>query len=317
MNSLLDNAIHSIQIGVEDYGSNDVRRTVSAVRNLYAGILLLAKEVLIRAVPNADPEEVIGSRYKPVPDGRGGVHYEPASRQTVDFVTLGQRFADFDLPINNAALKDLNGIRNDIEHKFTEATREAVREAIAKAFPVVVDLFRLAEEQPSEVLGDAWQIMLDVRIVYEGELEACRKTFERLEWPLASLAESRFSCPKCDSDLVAQDDPNEKRHEYADCNCRACGERIAAERALELILEAHFDAESHYAAKDGGEQPVQVCSDCGSETYVLTEERVGCLSCGLVLEECARCMTGLTPENVDPDNSKLCGYCGHLFAKDD
>ena len=55
MNSLFDNAVQSIQLGVEDYQSNDAKRAVSAVRNFYAGVLLLAKEVLIRAAPESDP----------------------------------------------------------------------------------------------------------------------------------------------------------------------------------------------------------------------------------------------------------------------
>jgi hypothetical protein len=315
MNTLFDNAVQSLQIGIEDYQSNDPRRPLSAVRNFYAGVLLLAKEVLIRAAPNADPSDVLSTRYKPVPDGSGGVEFTSASHQTIDFETIGTRFADFGLPINKAALTDLNRIRGAIEHYYTEQPSEAVREAIAKAFPVVVDLFRLAEEEPSDVLGDGWQVMLDVRAVYEQELEACRKTFERLEWPL--VLETRFSCPECGSDLVAQDDAEDTNHEEAECHCRACGEGISAERALELVLGAHFAAESYIAMTDGGDPPLVNCSDCGSATYVMTEDYVGCLSCGLVLEKCVRCMTGLTPENVDPDNSHLCSYCGHLMSKDD
>jgi hypothetical protein len=41
MNKLLENAIISIQIGIDDYFSNDSRRIISCVRNLYSGILLL------------------------------------------------------------------------------------------------------------------------------------------------------------------------------------------------------------------------------------------------------------------------------------
>jgi hypothetical protein len=37
----------------------------------------------------------------------------------------------------------------------------------------------------------------------------------------------------------------------------------------------------------------------------------------LVLGECGRCMAGLTPDNVSPDNLGLCSYCNHLFQKDD
>src|SRR5947209_6514996 len=126
MNTLFDNAAQSIQIGIEDYQANDPRRALSAVRNFYAGVLLLAKEVLIRRAPEAEPAEVIGARYKPVPDGEGGVRFKSASQQTIDFATLGERFKDFGLKIDQAALNDLNRIRNDIEHYCTDESRETV-----------------------------------------------------------------------------------------------------------------------------------------------------------------------------------------------
>lgn len=46
MDTILTNAIQSIQIGVEDYRSDDRRRLLSAIRNVQAGILLLCKEKL-------------------------------------------------------------------------------------------------------------------------------------------------------------------------------------------------------------------------------------------------------------------------------
>jgi hypothetical protein len=47
--SILNNAIESIQIGVEDFRSEDKRRQLSAVRNVVAGILLLYKDAKQRA----------------------------------------------------------------------------------------------------------------------------------------------------------------------------------------------------------------------------------------------------------------------------
>jgi hypothetical protein len=44
MDTILENAVQSIQIGVEDYESDDPRRMLSAIRNVTAGILLLFKE---------------------------------------------------------------------------------------------------------------------------------------------------------------------------------------------------------------------------------------------------------------------------------
>ena len=108
MSHLFDNAIQSIQLGVEDYQNDDPKRAVSAVRNFYAGVLLLAKEVLVRRVPKASPEEVIRSKYKPVPDGKGGIIYTPETSRTIDFETINKRFKDFDLPIEPLVLKHLS-----------------------------------------------------------------------------------------------------------------------------------------------------------------------------------------------------------------
>ena len=83
MNSLFDNPIQSIQIGIEDYKHNDPKRALSAVRNFYAGTLLLAKEVLVRKAPKASVKEVLGTIFVPVPDGEGGVTFEDGGRREI------------------------------------------------------------------------------------------------------------------------------------------------------------------------------------------------------------------------------------------
>jgi transcription elongation factor Elf1 len=317
MNTLFGNAVQSIQLGVENYQANDPRRALSSVRNFYAGVLLLAKEVLVRQVPDAAPEDMLGARYKPMPDGQGGLQFVAASQQTIDFSNIGSRFKDFGLRIDNMALKDLSRIRTDIEHYYTNESRETVREAIAKAFPMVVDLFHLAEEVPHEVLGDAWQTMLEVRAVYEKELENCRASFGNINWPPNVMAETAFNCPECQSDLVAQINTDNTDYTSADVECRSCGARISADKAVEHALQVRFDVDNYVAAKDGDEGPLQTCPECGLDTYVLSEEETGCTWCGLVLDECGRCSTSLTPSNVSFDNSTFCCYCDHLMSKDD
>lgn len=136
MNSLFDNAIQSIQIGIEDYGHNDPKRALSAVRNFYAGTLLLAKEVLVRKVPKAPVMDILATKFSPIPDGKGGVTLE-ADNKTIDFNELGERFKAFGLKIDRSALAELNNIRNDMEHFYTNATNKKVREAIARGFPVI------------------------------------------------------------------------------------------------------------------------------------------------------------------------------------
>jgi hypothetical protein len=316
MHSLLDNAIQSLQLGIEDYQANDPKRALSAVRNFYAGVLLLAKEVLVRAAPDADPDEILGAHYKPVPDGKGGIDYSSVGHRTIDFNDIGSRFKDFGLSIDRTALNDLNRIRNEVEHLYTNTPRESVREAIARAFPVVVDLLRLAEEEP-HILGEAWPIMLEVQALHKRELAACRKTFDNIEWHSTILAEAALLCLNCGSYLVAQDDPSNTKIGLADIRCRACGETSIAEEVVEKSLEAHFEFESHVAAKDGGEPPLGECPECNRNTYIIWHEVNACALCETSLESCWRCHCSLTPENVSADNSHMCSYCDHVMSKDD
>ncbi len=182
MSALLANAVASLQLGVEDYSANTARRTLSAVRNFYAGTLLLAKEALVCAAPEADPDEVIGARYRPVPDGEGGVEYVQDGAQTVDFQTLERRFKDFGIRADAGQLRTLNRVRNDIEHRYSDQADAAIREAIATVFPLVSDLFRQTDESPAERLGEAWQIMLTTTQLYQEELNRCVATLREVAW---------------------------------------------------------------------------------------------------------------------------------------
>src|SRR3546814_8776110 len=82
MSGIFTNAVESIKMGIEDYAQANPARALSAVRNFYAGVLLLGKEVLIRAAPLANADDIIGAKYTPVPDGTGGVTHVIEGYQT-------------------------------------------------------------------------------------------------------------------------------------------------------------------------------------------------------------------------------------------
>lgn len=142
MPSMFENAVASIRMGVEDYQQQDSLRDLSAVRNFYAGILLLAKEFLIRSVPNANAEVVIAAKIKPAPDGHGGIIAVPDGKNSIDYNQIKSRFKDFNLTIDTTALDKLGAIRKDIEHKDSKHPDAVVREAITSTFAVVTSLFR-------------------------------------------------------------------------------------------------------------------------------------------------------------------------------
>lgn len=314
MSKLFENAIESIVVGIEDYRQNSRPRSLSAVRNFYAGTLLLAKEVLVRTVPDVEPDEILGARYKPVSDGNGGIEYKAVGRTTIDFAQVAERFNDFGIAISHARLNDLNRIRNDIEHLYTDATLGAVREAIAKAFPVVVELFRLIDEGPREVLGEAWQTMLEVRTFYEAERNRCELTFENVDWKSGALAEAPKLCPQCGSHLVEQNDPTNTDLHNADAKCRACGAEIEAENLVVTAIGEHL-ALSHRDIKHGAEPDLTECHECFLNTYVISETQ--CVWCHTTLGTCSLCGEQLTPDNKDPDGSDLCSYHAYVLSKDD
>ena len=317
MNSLFDNAVQSIVLGVEDYQTDDPKRALSAVRNLYAGVLLLGKEVLIRQAPMADPNTLLASRVEPMPDGDGGVRFSQSGVQTVDFETLGKRLKKFGVDVDLRHMKQLNKTRNSIEHRSTELSPEALREQIAAVFPTVIQLFHHTGEEPGDILKDAWQEILQVREAYEVEAKACKDTLEAINWPRSAIAEMTLCCPNCGSGLVAQRDPANSDPHSMVCSCRACANELDPEEVVEKTLRSHFALEAYIAMTDGDEEPFGMCPECGRETYLWGSENDGCTMCGAVLGECVFCGEQLSPWSVSGDDDSWCSYCHYKMHKDD
>ncbi|WP_449472583.1 hypothetical protein [Sphingobium chungangianum] len=320
MSSIFANAVESIKMGIEDYAQANPARALSAVRNFYAGVLLLGKEVLIRAAPLANPDDIIGAKYAPVPDGAGGVTHVIEGFQTIDFNTLGKRFKDFGIPIDTKQLQELNGLRNHIEHRYTDKPAETVREAIARAFPITVALFQQAGEHPADVLGDAWPIMLEVRGLYEAELARCRATFVNVDWVSSTVAERHLRCTECGSDLIEQRDTANSDQEKLQLVCRSCGAQPDWDDAIVNAVERALANEAYDRFKDAGESgPIFECPACDRETYIDFED--ACAVCGESFDyesECMRCSNNIPLEDALAGfDEGLCNYCTHVMNKDD
>ena len=317
VSQLYRNALDSIQLGVEDYQSNDPKRVISAVRNYYGGVLLLAKEVLANSVPDANPDELLGENYKPV-RGESGIEFIQKGPRTIDASSIQDRFDDFEIEVDLKPLKALQRIRNDVEHRYTDQPASMVRNAIATSFVVVADLFRELDQQPAVALGAAWNTMLEAKGLYDRELAACNATFADVKWTSATLSNADFVCPECDSNLLAQADPENTSQSSMDCICRNCGKAVEQSEVVVAALNAHLGAHDYIAVKDGGEPAVYDCPECSNAAYLIYGEDIGCAVCEFQLDdECVGCGTSLTPENVAWDNHHLCSYCEHVLNKDD
>lgn len=314
------NAVESIRLGIEDYALDTPARALSAVRNFYAGVLLLGKEVLIRAAPLANPNDVIGAKYVPVPNGKDGVAYKIEGYQTVDFNTLTRRFKDFNIPVDTKSLQELNELRNHIEHRYTDQPAQVVREAIARAFPITVALFQQAGEHPANVLGEAWAVMLEVRALYESELARCRATLAVVDWVSSTVAEKHLRCEECGSDLVEQRDGANTDQKALSLVCRACGAEPDWDDAIVYAVDQALSIEAYLRTKDTGESgPIFECPSCERPAYIDFEDT--CAACGETFDyeaECVRCSNDIPLEEALAGfDEGLCSYCTHMTGKDD
>jgi len=223
---LLDNAINSIQIGVQDFETDDERRIVSSMRNLYAGILLLFKEKLLRLSPPGSKEALVKATVVPVKGTSGKVLFEGAGRKTVDISQIKQRFENLGVKADWRRFEAIRKRRNDIEHYYSTEKHDTIREIISGAFIIVRDFIRdELNGDPRELLGDeCWQVLLQESQVFESERQACLEALEGLDWKgevEATFGEIR--CSSCGSALLMPRESKAAKIQDQYFECKSCG----------------------------------------------------------------------------------------------
>ena len=100
-------------MGLEDYKNEDPRRAQSALRNIFAGILLLFKEKLCRMSPPNSDEVLIKKDIRPVLDTDEGILFKGIGDKTVDVAQIQQRFGAL-------------GVKVDYVGRYTRASFRSV-----------------------------------------------------------------------------------------------------------------------------------------------------------------------------------------------
>lgn len=137
MDTILANAVASVQIGVEDYLSDDPRRALSAVRNISAGILLLFKERLRELSPPSSDEVLIKQQIHAKLDSSGALIFLGTGKKTVDVHQIQERFSSLGITADWKRLDGVVRVRNDIEHYCTTEPTLRMRELLADSFLVM------------------------------------------------------------------------------------------------------------------------------------------------------------------------------------
>ena len=315
--SILNNAVDSIILGIEDYQSADPRRLLSATRNIVSGILLLYKHKLADLSPPGSDEALVKQHVLPVANGSAGVTWRGNGTKTVNVQQIRERFGSLGISVDWKRLDRIVKRRNEIEHYFSSLTQSALESLVSDAFILIRDFVRVQLGQdPLALLGaDTWSEIANVAEVYDKEKKACETRIDTVDWRFTQLHDSllEWHCPDCGSGLVDVVNTGVERWQVTFA-CRSCGREWDFGDGAERAVAEFYGAQNFSSMKDGEERATILCPNCSCETYDLGEDC--CLLCEESVErECRRCGITIPPEEIDGEG--FCSFCAHMMSKDD
>ena len=315
--SILNNAIDSINLGLEDYESSDHRRLISCARNIFSGILLLFKHKLSLLSPVDSDEVLIKKDVLPTKASNGEIIWRGSGTKTVDVHQIQRRFKSLGVNTHWVRIEKIKKFRNDIEHYHSKLSKDAIKALLSDSFIVINDFItdELASD-PRELLDESsWNILISVNDVYQKEKERCYDELDKIDWASESLSEAvkGISCEICGSSLITIDKVVKDRV-YSVFVCKSCQSNFKYDEIVEGAIHNYFSWEIYDSYHDGGTMPVISCPECSRETYIYSEKQ--CLLCDVVFDQiCVRCGMEIIPEELD--DSGYCGWCLHMKSKDD
>lgn len=300
---LLKSALSSILMGIDDFflaqkpvaeGGYQMR-TLSAVRNFYAGILLLLKYCIATKIHNG---ERLLFPQKPVPDGHGGYILSQKMGKSINFAETKEICQTFGISVDWTTLSRINRERNQIEHFYSENSISAINEFVFDACVIMKDIIvTQLNTFPRGLLGAEWDRLMEHQKYYERHIADCRAKWLNLGLKNKFLEMcSSLRCEACGSQQI-QPTVEHVNFPENDCHyfCYGCQYQGFLSRLLShmLVLESGYDP---YGEVDC---PIQTCLEC-EEPYL--DMRVGlCHACGHQLEHrfCRQCNEALNLEEQD------------------
>ena len=316
MDTILKNAIASIQIGIEDYQSKDKRRALSAARNLYAGTLLLFKEKLRLLSPHNSNDVLIKKETKPSFDENNNVVFIGYGNRTVDSADIEERLKSLNVNVDWTRVKKIRKIRNDIEHYYTTNSSEQVQIILADLFVVFNDFISTyLHGEPVNMLGqETWQVLLDNNAIYERKLDECKEAMGKLYCipPEIKHIIEYFECPNCiDKSLKPISTGDIFTTKFL---CVFCGEEFEYGDIASSAAQGFYNEYDDIEIKNGGDASLTDCPNCWRESFLIQANY--CLACGYKPKytNCSLCDAVLTID--EQQHNGLCRYC-YLMGPDD
>jgi len=313
MNKLLEHAVISIKIGLEDYHSDDSNRIFSCVRNLYAGMILLFKSKLLDLSPSDSNEVLI--KKKTVPVIRcGKLQFMGIGKNTIDIEDIEKYFESLEIKTKWNTIKQIQHERNYIEHYYANTNIKSLRGLIVKTVDVVDDFIKNEiKKDPRDLLTDTWDLLLEIKKEFltdkQNRDDKIDEYFDFDDNQKTII--KNIYCSDCGSELLV---PKEKTNniDAAIMECIDCSNEIKVIDVFENTVDELYNYDSSKRIRDGYHERVQTCPECNKNAFDI--EKNICYHCSYEgYTECKQCGSGLDID--EQEYSGLCSYCSHKNRK--
>jgi len=268
---LLNNAVSSIQVGTQDFEADSEERNLSAVRNIYAGMLLLFKEKLRQMSPADSNELFVKSKTGLKVVGDGNVVPIGKGEKTVNTFQILDHFKTLSISIDEDRFQHLCRLRNDIEHYYTEKPRAVIQNALNDAFLLIRDFISdQLNQEPVDLLGaDCWKVLLLNSKVFETERIRCEEQWNKAKLPSEETLKVMINgaCPACHSILTVPADLGCVDMNIFTVRCVSCGHEYRLKDHIDEDIEDFFEYAIMKAGAKGGVFPLSLCKSCGNGTF--------------------------------------------------
>jgi ribosomal protein L37AE/L43A len=255
---------------------------LSYVRNIHAGILLLFKDALREVSPPNSNNALMMEVISPFTSGTiNKVSFVGVGTKTATVSQIEERFSALGIQADWGRFRQINRIRNEVEHLFPQLDQRSLQGLISDAFVVLSSFIRdELNLNPYDLLGhETWQLMLDVDAVYEKEQSECDEAIARVRWKsvVVKSGVQKMACPRCASGLL---EPHEDSDSEIWLECRSCGSNLGPRDYIPWAVMTELASDEIEASRQGRERSYGACPSCGEKAYVLKEKQ--CAICGFV-----------------------------------
>lgn len=304
--TILQNAIDSIQLGIEDYEliKENPKRLISCTRNLFSGILLLFKYYLYTVNP-----DLIYIPLKSKEKGR---------KKTLDFKQLKDKLDESQVLIEWGELEKIQKIRNDIEHKYSDENPLIILGLVAVSYNVINDFVRkYLQRDPIEIFGEEiWSILIEVDRVYQIERNQCINDLDSNTYYNFKILEliKQSNCSECGFDVIKPLKNNTNSHQI-EYRCLSCFKETDYHELIVSAIEQEVDYQQRRDSMFGDSlnEVFCTCPSCWTNAYSI--ESCFCFSCQYQAKQiCDVCESSLTGDEIS-FQSKFCSACRNRYEK--